>query len=280
MLIEGEAPANPFWLVEEGAEWISIAKEVGAIAFLLEHRFFGASQPTTDLSFASLKYLNSQQAIADVNDFITGMNNKFNFTNPRWITWGGSYSAMLSAWARQIYPDNVYAAVASSAPLQAVVDMTGYMETVYYALKNYNPDCASSLYNGMLQMNQLVKADSGRSQLSSLFKTCTPLSSNPDNIAYFYLNVLGTYMLTVQYSQDNVAIFEALLTIPELCKRQMDTSVGDDLARVAHVSIWGMELVLELCLPVEFQEFIDVMKNAKPGDLESDSKFSYFRFRN
>ena len=260
-------------MVEEDAEWISIAKEVGAIAFLLEHRFFGGSQPTSDLSFASLKYLTSEQALADVNAFITGMNSKFNFTSPRWITWGGSYSAMLSAWARQVYPNNVYAAVASSAPLQAVVDMTGYLETVYHALNNYNYGCASSLHNGMLQINQLVKTESGRSQLSSLFKTCSPLSSNPDDIAYFYYNILGSYMLTVQYSQDNLPVFDAVLTIPELCKRQMDASVGDDLARTAHVSIWAMDLILELCLPVNFQEYIDAMKNAKPGSLESDSKF-------
>ena len=273
MLIEGEAPANPFWLVEEGAEWISIAKEVGAIAFLLEHRFFGASQPTTDLSFASLKYLNSQQAIADVNDFITGMNNKFNFTNPRWITWGGSYSAMLSAWARQIYPDNVYAAVASSAPLQAVVDMTGYMETVYYALKNYNSDCASSLYNGILQMNQLVKTDSGRSQLSSLFKTCTPLSSNPDNIAYFYEAILSNYMGIVQYSEDNNILYSAILTIPELCKKQMNISIGDDLARIAYVNSWLLDIELESCLNINYNGYIDYIKKAKAGTSDGDGEF-------
>ena len=39
------------------------------VVFALEHRFYGASQPTGDLSMSSLRYLSSQQALEDVAAF-------------------------------------------------------------------------------------------------------------------------------------------------------------------------------------------------------------------
>jgi len=41
------------------------AKVFGALIISVEHRFYGESMPTADLSTASLKYLNSQQACVD-----------------------------------------------------------------------------------------------------------------------------------------------------------------------------------------------------------------------
>ena len=272
-MIGGEAAQSPSWIVNGEAEWTHLAREVGAMTFLLEHRFYGKSQPTSDLSFASLKYLTSEQALADANNFIIEMNNKFNYTNPRWIVFGGSYAGALTAWIRQVYPNNVYAAVASSGPVQAVVDMTGYLEVVYHALNNYNPDCASSLHNGMLQINQLVKTDPGRSQLSSLFKTCSSLSSDPDDIAYFYEAILSNYMSIVQYSGDNNILYDVLLTIPELCKKQLDVSVGDDMARIAHVNSWLMGIEFDPCLDTNYKGYIEFMRNAKAGSTDGDGEF-------
>ncbi|KAE9548097.1 hypothetical protein FO519_008688 [Halicephalobus sp. NKZ332] len=272
LMIGGESAGNPFWVIDGDTELGSLAKEVGAMVFLLEHRFYGSTQPTSNLDYSSLKYFTSEQALADVNDFITGMNSELNITKPRWITFGGSYSGALSAWARQVYPNNVYAAVASSAPVQLVVDMTGYMDTVYHALNNYDPVCATSVYRGVQQMNSLVKTDSGRSQLSSLFKTCTTLSSDPDDLAFFFENILSCYMFVVQYSEDNTLFYDVGMTIPELCRRQTDASVGDDLARVAGINSWIMGIDLEFCQPVEFKEYIDSIKNAKAGTPEGDER--------
>jgi len=266
-MIGGESGEDPYWVEEGDLEWTQLASEVGAMVFLLEHRFYGSSQPTGDLSFDSLKYLTSEQALADVNNFITGMNNKFNYTNPRWITFGGSYSGALSAWARQLYPNNVYAAVGSSGPVQAVVDMVGYLETVYYALNNYDPKCATSLYNGMIKLNQLAKTDSGRSQLVSTFGLCDDFPTDSDNLAYFYEAILGNYMGIVQYSEDNVGAYADIYTIPQLCKVQTDSSNSDDLAGIAAVNNWLSE---GWCLDIDYQGYIDYLKNAEAGGDDGD----------
>ncbi|KAH8703025.1 serine carboxypeptidase S28-domain-containing protein [Talaromyces proteolyticus] len=48
-----------------------------------------------------------------------------------WIMIGGSYSGMRAAFTRNEYPDTIYAANASSAPVQAQVDMSIYFEQLY-----------------------------------------------------------------------------------------------------------------------------------------------------
>lgn len=70
---EGEATAN--WMVE-GA-WIDYAKQYGALCFQVEHRYYGKSHPTVDLSVKNLQYLASQQALADLATFIQAMNDKY-----------------------------------------------------------------------------------------------------------------------------------------------------------------------------------------------------------
>jgi hypothetical protein len=45
----------------------------------------------SDMSVANLRYLSSEQALADIAAFITAMNAKFQLENPRWVTFGGSY---------------------------------------------------------------------------------------------------------------------------------------------------------------------------------------------
>lgn len=44
-----------------------------------------------DLSYDSLQMLTTEQALADINSFIQGYNKQNNWTNARWIGFGGSY---------------------------------------------------------------------------------------------------------------------------------------------------------------------------------------------
>jgi hypothetical protein len=258
LMIGGEGAEDSYWVDSGNVEWTILAKEVGAIVFDIEHRFYGESQPTGDLSFESLKYLTSEQALADIKNFILDMNVKFNFTNPRWITFGGSYPGALSAWARQTYPDIIYAAVASSGPVQAVVDFTGYLDVVYTALNNYDPKCSTSVHNGFAKINELMKTESGRKSLSNSFNTCNPLPSDSDNINYFYEAIIGTYMGQIQYSRPG--------TIEYLCSLQ--TGSGDDLQGVVAVQT----LEGQGCLDVDYQGFITALSDTSAGGGWSDTR--------
>ena len=62
----------------------------------------------SDISASSLKYLNSEQALADLAAFSQSMAREFNLTSSKWISFGGSYPGSLSAWFRLKYPHLVH----------------------------------------------------------------------------------------------------------------------------------------------------------------------------
>lgn len=88
-----------------------------------------------DLSNDNLKYLSSEQALADLAFFITAMNKKYNLKeNIKWIAFGGSYPGSLAAWLREKYPHLVHGAISSSGPLLAKVDFFGKLNKYLFQL--------------------------------------------------------------------------------------------------------------------------------------------------
>ncbi|KAJ3329370.1 Thymus-specific serine protease [Blyttiomyces sp. JEL0837] len=115
-----------------------LAETYNGLIVSLEHRFYGApdrSTPTADLSNESLKLLSSRQAIEDIAQFITDFPNGYPEykldANTKWIAIGGSYPGSLAAWIRSKYPNLVYAAHASSAPVLSKLDFWEYSYAVY-----------------------------------------------------------------------------------------------------------------------------------------------------
>ena len=104
------------------------ANDFGAICFMLEHRFYGKSHPTADMSTKNLSYLSSEQALADLASFITAMTERHNLTDAKWIAFGGSYPGSLAAWLRLKYPHLVHGSVSTSGPLLAKADFFEYLQ--------------------------------------------------------------------------------------------------------------------------------------------------------
>ncbi len=67
-MLGGEGTANPIWL-QADTQMVLWAKQFGAAMFLIEHRFYGDSQPFPDLSTPNLQFLSSEQALADAATF-------------------------------------------------------------------------------------------------------------------------------------------------------------------------------------------------------------------
>lgn len=86
-----------------------------------------------------MQYLSSEQALADAAHFIEAMSTKRQLPEgTKWIVFGGSYAGNLVTWLRDKYPDVVYGAVASSAPLLAKLNFPGILRwtlTVVYRSK-------------------------------------------------------------------------------------------------------------------------------------------------
>ena len=127
-ILGGEGEANPAWL--EAGSWVKYARDEGAAMLLLEHRYYGQSHPTDDLSVKNLTWLSSRQALADLANFITQMMEAKNLTGG-WVALGGSYPGSLAAWLRLKYPHLVKGSVSTSAPLLAKDDFYEYIQVPY-----------------------------------------------------------------------------------------------------------------------------------------------------
>lgn len=85
-----------------------IARDTRGLVLALEHRYYGASRPTSDTSVLNLRYLTAQQAIADLAQFISFVKaNYYGAQDSRVILWGRGYGGTLAVWARQKYPNLV-----------------------------------------------------------------------------------------------------------------------------------------------------------------------------
>jgi serine protease 16 len=190
--VGGEGPALTPNVVVDGdvhcSVMIDLARKHSALVVALEHRFYGASQPTGDLSVGSLKYLSSAQALEDLAGFVAFVAAEYELTpTPRGddssaeyskvVTFGGSYPGMLTAWSRVKYPHLIHAAVASSAPVRAEVDMRGYYDVVGDALRETDIGGSDECYEAVshafsVDLSKLLQTKSGRRSLETKFNLC------------------------------------------------------------------------------------------------------------
>ena len=87
LCVGGEGPPFTPDVVTTGGPHCALAVEMaktrGALVLALEHRFYGPSQPTGDLAVASLRFLSSEQALADLAAFVEFATAEFGLSPPR-----------------------------------------------------------------------------------------------------------------------------------------------------------------------------------------------------
>ncbi|KAL2136153.1 hypothetical protein VTI74DRAFT_5206 [Chaetomium olivicolor] len=111
-----------------------LAEATHGLGVILEHRYYGKSYPTSDFSTENLRFLTTDQAIADMAYFAQHV--KFeglehldltSAKNP-YIAYGGSYAGAFVAFLRKLYPDVYWGAIASSGVPEAIYDYWQYYE--------------------------------------------------------------------------------------------------------------------------------------------------------
>ena len=121
-----------------------LAKGTNGLAVVLEHRYYGQSLPVADLSTKNLRFLSTEQAMADTayfarNVVFSGLDH-LDLTAPNnpYIAYGGSYAGAFVAILRKLYPATFHGAISSSGVTAAVYDFWQY----YEAARVYGPrDC-------------------------------------------------------------------------------------------------------------------------------------------
>ena len=224
IMIGGENMEDPAW--EKGGQWYKWAAENNAAMFLLEHRFYGQSHPTFDMSIENMKFLSSRQALQDLAHFMTAMNTKHNLTGS-WITFGGSYPGSLSAWMNFKFPHLVAGSVSSSAPLYAKLDYHEYFEVIAAALDTTGPGCSLAIKEAIAAVEALMEDKDKWEVLSIIFKLCETLDGfNKMDVSTFMENIIDSIARVDQYDGEKEGIFS-------ICEIMTDKSIGDPIKRLA-----------------------------------------------
>ncbi|XP_020492543.1 thymus-specific serine protease [Labrus bergylta] len=263
LMIGGEGPANPAWM--QSGTWLTYAEKLGALCLMLEHRFYGKSHPTADLSNDNLRFLSSRQALADLAHFRTVMAEDRGLTNSKWVAFGGSYPGSLAAWFRLKFPHLVHASVATSAPLHATVNFPEYLEVVWRSLASENAECPLLVKKASDTLFERLKDPKTYDNITKDFSLCSKLQIQTERDSAYLLETLaGNFMDVVQYNEDNRA-FEGVVgtnvTIKVLCGVMGDTSLGDPYARYAAVSRLMMDTFSIKCLDASFDNYLRDMTN-------------------
>ena len=135
LYIEGEAEASP----DDAAYLADSAKSLGAAIVILEHRYYGESNPFPTKTLAQMKYLTIHNALEDLAAFETWAKTNLPLSG-KWVSVGGSYAGALSAFYRETHPELVVGAWASSSPVDLIKSFWGYDEIVARAL---GPSCTA-----------------------------------------------------------------------------------------------------------------------------------------
>ena len=208
LCVGGEGPAFDGSVVVDSvhcsnaAEWLP---ETGALMVAIQHRYYGcnaspASKTLLDCPIPAftadantdLKFLSSHQALSDIANFHEYIVEKYALSSTnKWISFGGSYPGMLAAWTRLKFPHLIHAAVSSSAPVHAKLEMQEYnniaAEAYSVTMVGGSVNCTQAITKGHAMIGDLLKTTVGRQQLTTQFNTGNDPSwlADPNNARNF-----------------------------------------------------------------------------------------------
>mmetsp|Transcript_14266 Transcript_14266/g.45717 ORF Transcript_14266/g.45717 Transcript_14266/m.45717 type:complete len:510 (+) Transcript_14266:13-1542(+) len=170
----------------------------------LEHRFYGESRPTADMSSTALRHLSAEQALADAAQFVEWWSASHSSPDSAWVAWGGSYSGQLAAWLRLRYPASVRAAVAYSGPILSQLDFYQYNQVVTTVLDSLGgAKCVPMLRAAFTQLVAALGRSGkapGREVAARLLHACDVPESDDDNNVLIG-SVQGLIQSLVQYNR-------------------------------------------------------------------------------
>ena len=219
-------------------EWL---QETKALMFAVEHRYYGCHNssacPYKLTDKKPLQYLSSRQAIEDLAGFHEYATSTYNLTTAnKWVSFGGSYPGMLAGWFRVVHPELVHAAVASSAPVVAILDMRGYNDVTAeaYAVESVGGSeaCTAAIKTGHAKIGQLMNTTTGREEIAAAFH-----GVNAESLATRagQRNFAGEGVAQFPAQANDPACTDAGCNIALICSTMTNTTIGDEVARLAAV---------------------------------------------
>lgn len=239
---------------------VELAAAHGALVVALEHRYYGASNPTPDMSVDNMRFLSSHQAIADVATFITMyLTPMYNLSGSNQIvTFGGSYPGALSAWIRLRLPHLVSVAFSTSSPVLAQLDFTGYNDVVAASMSDPavggSQACLATLTTAFVAIDGALRGTPAQqaAMAKQMYSCAAPGSL--DDIKLLAGNLAGVVMGVVQYNDDGTQPID----IAGMCNILTQNGVGavNAFAQVINATLSGAP-----CMDNSYADFIAQVGN-------------------
>lgn len=212
------------------------AKKHGAYLVALEHRYYGKSQPFKTLAAANLKYLTSDNALADAAAFQKWLSGEEGLTG-KWVVVGGSYAGVLAARYRLHYPNLVVGALASSAPVLAKELFEEYDHHVYTVI---DATCAANMQSVVKQVETSLADPAARTAMMKRFGA--QMLKHDVDFLYWVADIAA---FAVQYGMKD-----------DFCRALSQGDALDGYARFAGT--------------IEFRFGIDAQKDSPEGAMSED----------
>eukprot|EP01086_Lenisia_limosa_P005084 TRINITY_DN2122_c0_g1_i1.p1 TRINITY_DN2122_c0_g1~~TRINITY_DN2122_c0_g1_i1.p1 ORF type:complete len:265 (+),score=52.98 TRINITY_DN2122_c0_g1_i1:115-795(+) len=173
--ISGEAQMGPGTV--DAGEAVEMAKELNGAVFALEHRYYGESVPTPDLSTENLKWLTFEQGLEDLAFFRSYIRELYSLTESKFVIIGGSYAGAMSAWTRLKYPHLFDLSVSSSGPVLAKEDYFEYDEAIVGFL---GEQCTEDVQNVVHYLESVIDShnQSAVDQMKEIGRATSELQSH------------------------------------------------------------------------------------------------------
>lgn len=188
IFVGGAWSIRPGWLL--AGNMYKMAQENLGFMVYTEHRYYGETQPFQNTTPEDYRFLNANQALADLAVFIRTLKQEERFVNSKVILYGPSYAGNLVLWFKQRYPHLAFGSIASGSPIKAEMEFSGYLEIVERSLRTEGGDlCTDIIGEGIREITTALQSQAGRDEIYRVFNLCQRLVE-PINVLD-----LGTFSL-------------------------------------------------------------------------------------
>lgn len=247
LYVGGDFMVGSYWL--EHGHMHDIAEDLNGFIVGSETRFFGENRPTNDTSTSNLRFLTTEQILADTAHLIEHIKQEDErLTDAKVILVGTMFAGNLATWFRVKYPHHVDGVWSSSSYVEARMNFREYVENIGESMTTFGSDnCYRRTWRAFRTMENLIEG--GRSDaVSEMFRLCNPLdASNSLDIEAFNENIVRNI--------DVGTLFGGADFIHDMCQMITDESITNDLMAFSRWYIYQHQPTG--CLQRVFQDAVE-----------------------
>ncbi|KAL4707492.1 hypothetical protein ACJJTC_000244 [Scirpophaga incertulas] len=262
-----------------GAEWtinpsgasggmaLDIATAIGASLFYTEHRYYGKSKLTADISASALELLSIDQALRDLAQFIEYVkSNDFEggqYKSAKVVLFGCSLAGSISVWMRHLYPRLVDVAVSDSGPLVAQEDFKEFFEVTTNVLRFYGGDqCVQTIKDATDAILAVANTTKGDELISNTFNTCTDfVGSDPMNIYTLFDGITTVVSDLVMTARPG--------NVKANCAKIANTTISNPMQRLA---TWMSERIGGGCIMGQYEQMLELYGNTSYNGFVAENR--------